>query len=309
MGVFTKLFFDAEELVVLGHTVGTGSGTGLDLSSVDGNGEVSDGRIFGFTGTVGDHAGIAVCLGKADRVKGFGEGTDLVDLDEDGVRDAFDDAFAENRWVGDEEVVADELDLVAKAFGEFLPAFPIGFGKAVFDCDDSRIFFDHSLEITDHLLSGLLSFFGFDEVIDAVAFIEFGGSNVHTKEDLFAKLIASFLNRLGNEGERLFVALLAAWGESTFIANTGLIAVGFDDLLEGVEDFGSGAEGFAEGIKSGWDDEEFLEVDGGLSVGATIDDVHAWGWDDLSVGATDITVKWHVEAFGGCASNCEGDAK
>lgn len=58
LGFFTKLFFDTKELVVFGHTVGTGSGTSLDLSGVDGDGEVGDGSIFGFARTVGDRKSV-----------------------------------------------------------------------------------------------------------------------------------------------------------------------------------------------------------------------------------------------------------
>ncbi len=237
-----------------------------------------------------DHAGIAIALSEADGVEGLGQSADLIDFDEDRIGDAFDDAFLEDRRVGDEEVVADELDFIAKALGELLPAFPIAFGEAVFDGDDGRIFFDHPLEVTDHLLGGLLAFFGFDEVIDAIAFIEFAGSDVHAEEDLFAELVAGFLNRFRDEGERLFVALLAGRSEAAFVADAGFIAVGFDDFLEGVEDLSPGAEGFTEGGEAGGDDEEFLEIDGGLRVGAAVDDVHARSRDDFAVGAADVAI-------------------
>ena len=41
--------------------------------------------------------------------------------------------------VGDEQIVADELDLVAELVGQLLPAVPIVFGAAVFDGDDRDI--------------------------------------------------------------------------------------------------------------------------------------------------------------------------
>jgi hypothetical protein len=43
----TELFLDADELVVLGDTVGARGGTGLDLAAVGCDGDVSDGRVFG----------------------------------------------------------------------------------------------------------------------------------------------------------------------------------------------------------------------------------------------------------------------
>lgn len=71
-GGIAKLFFDAEELVVFGNTIGSGHGTSLDLAGVESNDEVSDGGIFGFTGTVGDDAGPAISHGTLAGIKGFG---------------------------------------------------------------------------------------------------------------------------------------------------------------------------------------------------------------------------------------------
>lgn len=229
--LIAKFFFDAEKLVVLCHTVSSGSRTGLDLASVDGNGQVSDGGIFGFTGSVGDHAGIAVGLGKTDGVKSLGQGTDLVDLDKDGVGNIVDDALLDEFRIGNEEIVADKLNLLAKSLGELFPTFPIGFGKAVFDGDDGRIILDKLLKELNHFFSGLLAFAGLLEVVDTISFIEFGGSDIHTEEDLLAKLIAGILDSFGNQAERLFVAVLAGRSKAAFIADTGLIAMGLDDLL------------------------------------------------------------------------------
>ena len=71
---------------------------------------------------MGDERSVAGVAGDADRLKRFGEGADLVELDEDRVGDAGRDAAAEDGGVGDEDVVADELDAVADALGELGPA-------------------------------------------------------------------------------------------------------------------------------------------------------------------------------------------
>ncbi len=55
---------------------------------------------------------VAGFAGQLDGVDGFGDAADLIELDEDGVGDAFVDAAGEARCVGDEEVVADELDFL-----------------------------------------------------------------------------------------------------------------------------------------------------------------------------------------------------
>ena len=44
-----QLFFDADELVILGDTVGAAGGASFDLAAVGGNRDIRDGRVFGFT--------------------------------------------------------------------------------------------------------------------------------------------------------------------------------------------------------------------------------------------------------------------
>ena len=43
---------DADEFVVFGDALAAGEGAGLDLASAEADGEVGDGDIFGFAGTV-----------------------------------------------------------------------------------------------------------------------------------------------------------------------------------------------------------------------------------------------------------------
>ena len=71
-------------------------------------------------------------MGGLDGFERFRQRADLIDLDQDGVGGAFLDAFAQALRVGDEEIVADELDLVAMGSVD-LPAGPIVFRHAVFD--------------------------------------------------------------------------------------------------------------------------------------------------------------------------------
>jgi len=79
----------------------------------------------------------------------------LVDLHENRVGYALLDAFAEEFDIGDEEIIADELDAVTERVGEFFPAGPIVFGEAVFDRDD-RVFFAEALVVGDEFVGGAL---------------------------------------------------------------------------------------------------------------------------------------------------------
>ena len=100
-------FGDADELVVFRDAFATRERTGFDLAGAEADGEVSDGDIFGFTGTVRHDSVEASALSKHDSVDGLGEGADLVGFDEDGVATLFVDAALEEFGVGHEEVVAD----------------------------------------------------------------------------------------------------------------------------------------------------------------------------------------------------------
>ena len=73
LGGGAELFLDAEELVVLGHTVGAACRTGLDLAGVGSNGDVSDGGILGFARAVRDDCGVTVALSELDGAEGLGE--------------------------------------------------------------------------------------------------------------------------------------------------------------------------------------------------------------------------------------------
>src|SRR6267143_2812573 len=105
-----KFLFDAEKLVVLRDAVGAAGGARFNLASGGGDGKVSDEGILGFAGAMGNNGVVAGFAGQLDGVDGLGNGADLIQLDQNSVGDAFVDAAGESFGVGDEEVVADELD-------------------------------------------------------------------------------------------------------------------------------------------------------------------------------------------------------
>src|SRR5208282_3567444 len=95
------------------HALGTREGADLDLASAPADREMRDGRVLGFARAGGDDrpevlapAFVEGLLRPADRAR-------LIDLDQDGVRAADARRFRDPRRVGDEEVVADDLDAVA----------------------------------------------------------------------------------------------------------------------------------------------------------------------------------------------------
>ena len=131
-----------------------------------------------------DDGGIAVAAGELDGVEGLGDGADLIDLDEDGVGDFLRDALLEAFGVGDEEVVADELDLMADEIGEVFPAGPVVFGEAVLDGQDGVLAGPVGPEL-GHLFGGEFALIGLLEGVLAGGFgEELAGGGVEGEGDV-----------------------------------------------------------------------------------------------------------------------------
>jgi hypothetical protein len=105
--VVAQLLLDAEDLVELGQTLRTSGSTSLDLAGSQTHGDVGNRHILGLTRTVGHHdppAGSVRVLGSLD---GLGQGTDLVDLQEQGVARLEFNSLLDAQGVGHGQVVTD----------------------------------------------------------------------------------------------------------------------------------------------------------------------------------------------------------
>jgi len=87
----------------------------------------------------------------ADRLERLRERPDLVELDQDGVRDALFDALAQDRRVRHEQVVSHELGAGAQPASQRGPAVPVVLGEAILD-RHHRVARDPVLPESDHLL-------------------------------------------------------------------------------------------------------------------------------------------------------------
>ena len=114
-GVVTQFLSDSEELIVLRDPICAAKRSGLNLSRVRRDGDVGDGGVFRFAGTMADHGGVPVFGREPNGVKSFSQCADLIHLNQDGIGDTLIDSFPEKIDVRDEEVVADQLNLIAQA--------------------------------------------------------------------------------------------------------------------------------------------------------------------------------------------------
>jgi hypothetical protein len=101
------------------------------LTSTDPNDEIGDESILRFAGTMGDHDAPACGVGVCSGLEGFGDGSNLVDFEEEGVTGLLLDGFLDADGVGDGEIVAD--DLVVVFAGKVGPSLPIILIKWIFN--------------------------------------------------------------------------------------------------------------------------------------------------------------------------------
>ena len=255
-----------------------------------------------------DDGRVAVALGEGDGVEGLGQGTDLVYLHENRVGGTGIDTLLEEVYVGDEEIVADELHCVAEGVGEFLPGGPVVFGAAVLDGDDG-VFGAEVLIVGDEFGAGEAALIGlFEDVGFLFLHVELGGGDVEGEEDVLAEFVAGSLDRFGDGVEGIGGGREVG-GKAAFVTDGSLETLGFEHLFEGVEHFGAGAESFGEGVEVLRDDHELLEVDRSVGVRAAVHDVHQRNGEHLGVRAADVFVEGQAGGGSGGLGGGEGDAE
>ncbi len=203
--------------------------------------------------------------------------------------------------VGDEEVVADELDLVAEAVGHRLPAVPVRLVEGVLDGDE-RVRRDEVGVVVDHLGRGLAT------TLEGVGpvLVELRGGDIEGEADLLARRVARLLDGLEDEVEGGPVGVEVG-GEATLVAESGGQALLLEHALERVVDLGAPAQRLAEGVGADRRDHELLDVDVGVGVAAAVEDVHHRHGQQVRVGPADVAEQRQVGRVRGGAGDGERD--
>ena len=95
---------------MFGGALAAAETAGLDLTGARGNRQMGNRDSFGFTAAVRNHGAPAVLLGKLNGLQGFGERADLIGLDKDSVGSAKINGSLQTRLVGNQQIVANELE-------------------------------------------------------------------------------------------------------------------------------------------------------------------------------------------------------
>jgi hypothetical protein len=246
--VGTKLLLNAEDLVKLGKTLGTGRGTGLDLTGTETNSDVSNGDILGLTGAVGDHDTPAVGIGVLGGLDRLGQGTDLVDLQEKGVAGLELNGLLNAQRVGDSQVITDDLEVGGLV--EVAPGLPVVLSEGVLDGDNGVLGSEGLVEVGKLLvgepLGGVaLGILEVKIVLLGILLVELAGGNIHGNLDLAS--VASLLNGLGDEVESLLGGLNIR-SDTTLVTDVtgGLTVLLLGESLELLVDLSTLAETLGE---------------------------------------------------------------
>lgn len=146
--VGTQFFFDTEQLVELSKTLGAARGASLDLACAKANDEVSNGRVFGLTRAVRDHDAPSGSLRVQSRLDTFGDGADLVDLEQQGVACLLFDGRRDTLRVRDRQVVTHQLKVRGRK--KMAPVVPVVLVKGVLDRHDFCARHDEPLRSVPH---------------------------------------------------------------------------------------------------------------------------------------------------------------
>ena len=221
---------------------------------------------------MGDDGGVASVLGHLDGSQSFGQGTDLVELDQDGVGDAVVDTALQDLGVGYEQVVTHDLDFLAQFSSLVGEAFPVRFVQAIFDGDDRELGGQVG-QVVGELVGGEDTTFALQVVLFLLCVVELGSSAVHGQGDVGAQLVTGSGNGFGDHFQRFGVGLQVRC-ETAFVAHCSGVALGLQYLGQVVEDLGTHADGFFQGLGANRLDHELLDVDVVVGVLTTVDDVH-----------------------------------
>src|ERR1700751_3060552 len=120
-----QFLLNPQQLVVFGDAICARSRPRLDLAGASSYGQVCDECVFCFAGSMRDYRRIPISSCQVDRIERFAHGADLIDLDQNRIRDALVDSLLQELNVGHKQIISHQLDLPTNLFGQILPAIPV----------------------------------------------------------------------------------------------------------------------------------------------------------------------------------------
>ena len=206
------------------------------------------------------------------------------------------DALLQALGVGDEQVVADELHLVAQLVGQLLPAGPVVLGQAVLDRAD-RPLGAQLLPQVDHLVGGDdLVGLALEEAVAGLALLlgllEQLGAWRGRGRRRSARRACSRPSRRPVASTSSASSLLLRFGAKPPSSPTAVFScLSCSTFFRLWKTSAPMRSAFAEGRRADGHDHELLEVDVVVGVLAAVEDVHHRHGQDLGVGAAEVAVE------------------
>ena len=244
---------------------------------------------------MGDHRGEPCALRHGNRIQGLGQCADLIELDQDGIRDPFSNSPCEPFRVRHEQIISDDLYLVPEAVGHLLPAFPVVLRMPVLDAQD-RIFLDQSLVVVHHLRGRQRLPLGLQLVSLLFCVVKLTRCRVESQKDVHARLVSGLLDRLHDHGQGLFVASQVR-RKPTFIPDGGGVSLLLQDILQTVKDLCPHPQGLSKALRTDREDHELLEIHVVVRVLAPVQHVHHRHGQQLGVGPPHVSIERKVDTL------------
>ena len=203
-------------------------------------------------------------MGHLDRFQRFGNRSDLVQLNQNGIAAAKGNPFCQTFGVGDKQIVSHQLYPVSQLPGQHLPAFPVLFVQTVLN-GINGIFIAEGLPMPHKLRRGkFLSAFG-KQILAFSLSLPFAGSRVHSQDKILTRLISRFFHSLEDDLD-CFLITGKIRGKTAFVTYGSAEAAVVQHFFQGVEYFGSHAQAFTEGRGAYRPNHKFLESDRSVAV-------------------------------------------
>ena len=217
-----------------------------------------------------DHGAVAGFARERDRLQRLGERADLVDLDQDRIGDARLDPTTQALGVGDEHVVAHELQARAQALGERTPALPVLLVDAVLERDD-RIAPAQLRPVVAQLLGGQAAPLVRQRI--APVAVQLAGGSVEGDTHVLGGPVTGRLDR-GEQHLQRFLVGAQIGREAALVSHGGAEPALPQRAAQRVKDLRANAQTVGERARTVRHHHELLEVHGVVRMGAAVEHVH-----------------------------------
>jgi len=146
-------------------------------------------------------------------INGLGNGSDLIQFNQHTIGYVIFNAFGNNCRIGNENIIANNLNFIAQFGIHFFPSAPVIFCQAIFN-RANRIFGKHTFVIFNHSVA--VNFLSFKQILSI--FKETAGSSINSQVNIFTGNITCCFNCLYNYDKCLFVGCQIG-SKTTFITN------------------------------------------------------------------------------------------